>query len=625
MRGFFLKTDVGPLKLPGAENAVEACEAACAQVVPCSDPAVELRVDWLQDPEEFIMTASFRVRVRRAVLGTALLCVSFAAPVLADEFVVNGDFEADLDLWVAYPGYVGGENPSEVTGWMGSGGRGINPTVAPDVTNPSHIAGWIGGPQHGINPVNVEDETNPDYIANPGPFRDNGDNDTYIAFLQGNTYIEQVVRGLVIGQQYDLTMDFNARNCCAAEGAPLPLPFAEVLIDGSVVATSDDFGFVDGGVEPVGDLNPWWSVETGELSFVAQDDSITLRLAARPVSGGDTTLLLDNVALVSQSGGENLIVNGDFEADVEEFVRWPGYIYDDVALRPFNDNGNNRTGILFLQGDAGVSQIVSGLTEGEEYVLSLDFNARNCCSPGAGQPNEIPMPELQLDLEWIEDFPGEQFEDGAVTPVGGEKDWYHFEMTFEAPDEFVQLDIRSRPFAGGDATFLIDNVSIRTKTEAIPGDLNNDLILDVQDIDLLTAASAIGTGPPSYDVNNDGAIDGQDVNYWAKNLKGTWIGDANVDGLFNTTDLVQVLTAGKYEQNVDAVWSEGDWDGNGRFGTSDLVVALTDGGYEQGPATAAVPEPTGGILLLIAGLFLLVQCSERLRKDGCRVPVRQVA
>ena len=57
-------------------------------------------------------------------------------------------------------------------------------------------------------------------------------------------------------------------------------------------------------------------------------------------------------------------------------------------------------------------------------------------------------------------------------------------------------------------------------------------------------------------------------------------GDSNLDGWFNTADLVQVLQIGKYETDVPATWEEGDWDGNGYFGTSDLVLALQIGRYE---------------------------------------------
>ncbi len=61
---------------------------------------------------------------------------------------------------------------------------------------------------------------------------------------------------------------------------------------------------------------------------------------------------------------------------------------------------------------------------------------------------------------------------------------------------------------------------------------------------------------------------------------GTYFGDANLDGRFNSRDLVAVFEAGKYEQDVLATWSEGDWNADARFGTGDLVAAFGDGGYE---------------------------------------------
>jgi hypothetical protein len=58
-------------------------------------------------------------------------------------------------------------------------------------------------------------------------------------------------------------------------------------------------------------------------------------------------------------------------------------------------------------------------------------------------------------------------------------------------------------------------------------------------------------------------------------------GDANFDGAFDTSDLVQVFQAGKFERNVDATWAEGDWNGDGRFSSGDLVVAFQVGRYEK--------------------------------------------
>ena len=91
-----------------------------------------------------------------------------------------------------------------------------------------------------------------------------------------------------------------------------------------------------------------------------------------------------------------------------------------------------------------------------------------------------------------------------------------------------------------------------------------------------------------------------------KDLKNTWFGDSNLDGEFNSSDFVEVFTAGKFELNEDATWSQGDWNGDNRFNSSDFVEAFTDGGFEQGPRPAqTVPEPTGALLTVVASVGLL--------------------
>ena len=92
-------------------------------------------------------------------------------------------------------------------------------------------------------------------------------------------------------------------------------------------------------------------------------------------------------------------------------------------------------------------------------------------------------------------------------------------------------------------------------------------------------------------------MDASDRSYFVSELLNTYLGDANLDSEFNSTDMVVVFQAGKYESGESATWSEGDWTGDGRFGSGDLVAAFQNGGYEQGPRAAVVPEPTSAILL----------------------------
>jgi hypothetical protein len=125
---------------------------------------------------------------------------------------------------------------------------------------------------------------------------------------------------------------------------------------------------------------------------------------------------------------------------------------------------------------------------------------------------------------------------------------------------------------------------------------------------------------PDYDVSFDGQVDGQDLTVWVRDLKNTYFGDANLDGEFDTSDFVEVLAAGQYEdgQSGNSSRTTGDWNGDREFDTSDLVAALQDGGYEQGSRSGviAVPEPSTFFLTFFAAVLLLLLRRERSARSG---------
>ena len=94
------------------------------------------------------------------------------------------------------------------------------------------------------------------------------------------------------------------------------------------------------------------------------------------------------------------------------------------------------------------------------------------------------------------------------------------------------------------------------------------------------------------------------------------LGDANLDGVFNSNDLVTVFQVGKYEQEVFAGWTDGDWNRDRRFRSDDFVAAFQEGGYEYEPEreTPAVPEPSTRQLLMLAVLLLLTSSDRRGRR-----------
>ena len=134
------------------------------------------------------------------------------------------------------------------------------------------------------------------------------------------------------------------------------------------------------------------------------------------------------------------------------------------------------------------------------------------------------------------------------------------------------------------------------------GDFNLNGVLDAADISLLSDEVREGNHNPVYDLNKDGLVDVVDREVWVHDLSGTYFGDLDLDGQFNTQDLVAVLALGEFEDNValNSTWATGDWDGDADVTSGDLVLALADGGFEQGPRPApnAVPEPATQLTLL---------------------------
>ena len=106
-----------------------------------------------------------------------------------------------------------------------------------------------------------------------------------------------------------------------------------------------------------------------------------------------------------------------------------------------------------------------------------------------------------------------------------------------------------------------------------------------------------------YDLNQDEQVNGDDRLYWIETLKDTYVGDADLDGQFDSHDMVAVFVAGEYEDDLadNSTGATGDWDGDGEFQSDDIVFSFQFGGYEQGPpeAVPAIPEPSG---LVMSGL-----------------------
>ena len=152
------------------------------------------------------------------------------------------------------------------------------------------------------------------------------------------------------------------------------------------------------------------------------------------------------------------------------------------------------------------------------------------------------------------------------------------------------------------------------QTAAVRGDFNRDGVLDVRDVDLLS--EGIRRGDLTFDLDADGAAGPHDLTYLVETLLGRRRGDANLDGIFDSADIIRAFTAGEYEDSIagNSTWSEGDWNGDGEFNSADFVAAFAAGPY----AAASKPQRDGELPTPIdptagthRGLFVVVRSLTR--------------
>ena len=123
-------------------------------------------------------------------------------------------------------------------------------------------------------------------------------------------------------------------------------------------------------------------------------------------------------------------------------------------------------------------------------------------------------------------------------------------------------------------------VTIEVLTPLAEGDFNGDGIVTAADVNLLTTGIS-STSDVRFDVNQDGTVDPNDRKHMIEVTLGSVFGDSNLDGKFDSSDLVFVFQQAKYEtpNAIDVGWEDGDWNGDGKFTSADLVLAMQAGNY----------------------------------------------
>ena len=325
--------------------------------------------------------------------------------------IANPSFQADV--FPTYPGYRGGSNPANITGWAATGGAGINGTD-------------IGA---GV------------------PFADNGviPDNTRLAFIQGTGSLAQTLSGFEVGQRYWFQVFFNARNCCG------DIPVVSVSIGAQALLTEQP-------LSPVGGTSPWSFVN---VPWTAASAAALLTVSTHTAAGGDGTLVVDAVAMVKRDATNVVIANPSFEASgtglagsgyLTSIAGWTlastgGQAAINASGGVFLDNGTVPDGsnVLVLQNTIVAQQALVGLTTGQGYRLRLFYNGRN-----AGND-----PHFKVTID------GQTALDAFVPPVGAGQPYNLLTFDFTASAASAVLVLQNLG-NGADSSVFIDNVSLAT-------------------------------------------------------------------------------------------------------------------------------------------------------------------
>ena len=122
----------------------------------------------------------------------------------------------------------------------------------------------------------------------------------------------------------------------------------------------------------------------------------------------------------------------------------------------------------------------------------------------------------------------------------------------------------------GNIFFDLSNFNYAIEASSgVPGDFDGNGELECADVDELTAAIASGNSNLLYDLNGDMQVNADDLTEWIVELKGTALGDANLDFFVDGLDFI-VWNANKFD--VGNTWCTGDFNADGLIDGLDFII-----------------------------------------------------
>ena len=198
----------------------------------------------------------------------------------------------------------------------------------------------------------------------------------------------------------------------------------------------------------------------------------------------------------------------------------------------------------------------------DQYDLTpVDFFEDNdeMDHPAVLPPGDLLLDGLTLDdpedIDWFSWFPpitGLMELDLFIETLGSDLNLSVFSTdgvelaTSDHPveDERIELQVNAAEtllIRVGSPNFNTGVYDLLITVQGSPGDLNLDGVVNSADIDYLFAAIRRHDDNPRLDLDQNDRLDQADARYFLETILGTTVGDANLDGSFDSSDLVQIF------------------------------------------------------------------------------------
>lgn len=184
----------------------------------------------------------------------------------------------------------------------------------------------------------------------------------------------------------------------------------------------------------------------------------------------------------------------------------------------------------------------------------------------------------------------------------GDGTWTWSLATTDGPDDSQVVTVTASDGEGPDSAVSFEVIDADATEGPIALDLHRDGVIDVLDLDALTAAIFADSTDADFDLDGNSVVDDGDITHWLATaatfhglLRSYSRGDANLDGTVDAADLNAMAL--KWSENI-VKWSQGDFNADGFIDAKDLnalalnwqETALANSSTQDSASAAPLPS-----------------------------------